>query len=185
MITDQTLFSNTKPTYHWRFNKENISAEIRCQMVGKLLVFGSKKKGGYCTSQLTNRTSQLCHCHPALPFALKSIIHTNEFINKKSSMKTREKGCKQISITVRNLFFCFFLFPTRTLCNSTKHSAKQIQTSSKFYWMPALHIFRRRECSANVKSLKQVVVFVGSPSLYLHLSHSLSVSPSLNRFLSQ
>lgn len=108
MITDQTLFSNTKPTYHWRFNKENISAEIRCQMVGKLLVFGSKKKGGYCTSQLTNRTSQLCHCHPALPFALKSIIHANEFINKKSSMKTREKGCKQISITVRNLFFCFF-----------------------------------------------------------------------------
>lgn len=154
-------------------------------MVGKLCWCSAAKKGAYCTSQLTNRTSQLCHCHPALPFALKSIIHANEFINKKSSMKTGEKGCKQIPITVRNLGFFIFLFPTRTLCNSTKHSAKLSQTSSKFYWMPALHIFRRRECSANVKSLKQVVVFVGSPSLYLHLSLSLSVSPSLHRFLSQ
>lgn len=112
MITDQTLFSNTKPMYPWRFNKENISAvKFVAKWWGNCAGVRQQKKGVYCTSQLTNRTSQLCHCHPALPFALKSIIHANEFINKKSSMKTREKGCKQISITVRNLFiFLFFCF---------------------------------------------------------------------------
>lgn len=80
-----------------------------------------------------------------------------------------------------NLDKCFWgvfssspLTKKRTVC-ITALMLNWARPPPKFYWMPAPHIFRRRVRSANVKSVKQVVVFVGSLALYL----PLSLPPSL------
>lgn len=150
-----------------------------CQVVGKVCWCKTVSR----ETELIALPSSPIGCHsavtgiPALPFVHKSIRDPNEIVTKSKSFETTTRDAGEHH--QQEEMFVFFQLE---LCVH-RTEAKLSQTSSKFYWMLELHVFRRRVRSANVKSLKQVVVFVGSLSLYLHLS--LPISPSLHRFLSQ
>lgn len=62
-------------------------------------------------------------------------------------------------------------------CVYRRSDAKLSQTSSKILLDAGATHFQKEGAFGNVKSVKQVVVFVGSLALYLHLS--LSLPPSL------
>lgn len=126
----------------------------------------------------------------SLPSVPSSILNSSQIMDKNQSFK---RSANRRKLTLAN-GSGFVFSPRHQKKNSLYHrsDAKLSRTPSKFYWMlkPRIFLFsfffRSRVRSANVKSMKQVVVLL---VLLLSISISpLTISPSfppsLHRFLS-
>lgn len=126
----------------------------------------------------------------SLPSVPSSILNSSQIMDKNQSFK---RSANRRKLTLAN-GSGFVFSPRHQKKNSLYHrsDAKLSRTPSKFYWMlkPRIFLFSfffgSRVRSANVKSMKQVVVLL---VLLLSISISpLTISPSfppsLHRFLS-